>query len=545
MIKVLKFGAEARQLLLEGAEVAYKAVGVTLGPRGSNADIERVYGDYIVIHDGVKTLSQVCGEDTFLENQWHNFGAKRLYRASKDSNDNAGDGSTGAAVLTYSIYKEGHKLVTAGHNSRMLRRGILAAAETLDAELKKMAKPIKTDAQKEQVATISAQDEKIGKAIAKAVSLVGDGGVVTVDELGSDLSIDFKEGMQFDQGLIDKGWVTDPARMECVLDNPVILVTDYRISEVAQFETVLEDIVGNQKKGQMLIIAQGTTGSALLFLAQNKAQNGLNLVPVNAPGIGGEQEEYLRDIATLTGAKFISEKAGDILNDIVDPEDASVALSYFGTADRVTIGEKGTVIVKGHGAEEDIKLRVAGINEQLKRSDLDEYKKERLRERKSKLTSGIAVIHVGNDAERREQVLDAISATKAAVAEGIVPGGETALLRARKVLENAKRRLTPEEAFGVDIVYRAVEAPFRLLIKNSGDDDGAILDKVLSGDQGYNVLTRELSDLIADGVIDPVKVVRSMLKHAAKQATDMLTTDVLIGIKRLENDTQRNGNTTS
>lgn len=535
MIKQLKFGAEARQLLLEGAEVAYKAVGATLGPRGSNANIERVYGDYIVIHDGVKTLSQVCGDGTFLDNQWHNFGAKRLYRASKDSNDNAGDGSTGAAVLTYSIYKEGHKLVMAGHNARMLRRGILAATEALDVELKKMAKPIRTEAQKEQVATISAQDEKIGKAIAKAVSLVGDGGVVTVDELGSDLSIDFKEGMQFDQGLIDRGWITDPARMECVLDNPVILVTDYKISEVAQFETMLEEIVGNQKKGQMLIIAQSVTGSALLFLAQNKAQNGLNLVPVNAPGVGDDQEEYLRDIATLTGARFISEKAGDELNE--------VELHDLGTADRVTIGEKGTVIVKGHGVEEDIKTRVAGIEEQLNRPDLDEFKKERLRERKSKLTSGIAVIHVGNDAERREQVLDAISATKAAIAEGIVPGGETALLRARKVLEAVKKKLTPEEAFGVDIVYRAVEAPFRLLVQNAGDDDGAILDKVLSSDKGYNVLTREMTDLITDGVIDPVKVVRSMLKYAAKEATSMLTTDVLIGLKRKEHDTASDSNT--
>lgn len=533
MIKQLKYGAEARQLLLEGAEIAYRAVGATLGPRGGNANIERVYGDYIVIHDGVKTLSQVCGDGTFLEDQWHNFGAKRLYRASKDSNDNSGDGSTGAAVLTYSIYKEGHKLVTAGHNSRMLRRGILAATEALDVELKRMAKPIKTDVQKEQVATISAQDEQIGKAIAKAVSLVGDGGVVTVDEIGSDLTIDFKEGMQFDQGLMNRGWITDPKRMECVLDNPVILVTDYKITEVAQFESLLEEIVGRQKKAQMLILAQDVTGSAFIFLAQNKEQNGFNLVPVKAPGVGDEQAEYLRDIASLTGARFISESAGDVLDEVELPD--------LGTADRVTVGEKGTVIVKGHGAEEDIKLRVAGIDEQLARPDLDQYKKERLRERKSKLTGGVAVIHVGNDAERREQVLDAISATKAAVAEGIVPGGETALLRARNVLESVKKDLTAEEAFGVDIVYRAVEAPFRLLIRNAGDDDGAILDKVLSSDKGYNVLTREMSDLIKDGIIDPVKVVRSMLKYAAKEATSMLTTDVLIGIKRVEHDTSRDG----
>lgn len=527
MIKQLKRGQEARQLLLEGAEIAAGMVSATLGPRGWNIDIERAYGMPMTIHDGVKTLSQLCGEGSFLEDQWQNMGAKHVYRASKESNDNAGDGSTGAAILTHSILAEGHKLVTAGHNARMLRRGILAAAEVIDEELKKMATPIKTYAQKEQVATISAQDEKIGKAIAQAVKLVGDGGTVTVDELGSDLSIGYKEGMQFDQGLIDLIWVTDAQRREAVLDNPVIMVTDYKISEVAQFESVLEEVVGNQKKSQMLIIAQDVTGSALLFLAQNKQHNGFSLVPVKSPGIGAEQEEYLRDIATLTGAKFISEKAGDILSEM--------ELGDFGTADRVTVGEKGTVIVKGHGAEEDIKLRVASIDEQLKRSDLDQYKKERLRERKSKLTSGIAVIHVGNDAERREQVLDAISATKAAIAEGIVPGGETALLRAREVLKG-NSLLTSEEQFGMDIVYRAVEKPFRILIENAGDDAGAILDKVLSGTDGYDVVAREMTDLVKDGIIDPVKVVRSMLKYAAKEATTMLTTDGLIGIKRKEHD---------
>lgn len=534
MIKQIKSGQEARDLLLEGARVACNTVGSTLGPRAWNVDIERAYGVPITIHDGVKVLSELCGEGNFLENQWHNMGAKHLHRAAKQSNDHTGDGSTGVAVLTYSIFKEGHMLVTAGHNSRMLRRGILAAADAIDAELKKMASPIKTDIQKEQVATISAQDEKIGKAIAQAVKLVGDGGTVTVDELGADLSIDFKEGMQFDQGLMHKVWVTDPSRMECVLENPVILVTDYKISEVAQFETFLEEIVGNGKKGQMLILAQDVTGSAFIFLAQNKEQNGLNLVPVKAPGIGEEQTEYLRDVAYLTGAKFVSESAGDTINEI--------ELHELGTADRVTIGEKGTIIVKGHGAEEDVKARVASIDEQLKRPDLDEFKKERLRERKSKLTSGIAVIHVGNDAERREQVLDAISATKAAIAEGIVPGGETALLRARKALKDVKKKLTPEEAFGADIVYRAVEMPFRLLIENAGEDPGAVLDKVVSGDQGYNVVTREMVDLVKDGVIDPVKVVRSMLRHAAKEATTMLTTNNLIGIKRKEHDITPNSN---
>lgn len=528
MIKQLQFTGEARNSLLEGARIACEAVGATLGPRGSNVAIEREYGVPIVIHDGVKVLSQVAGPNVELEDKWHNMGAKLLYAASKESNDRAGDGSTGVAVLTYAILSEGHKLIQAGHNSRMLRRGILAAADTVDTELKKMAQPIKTKQQKLQVATISAQDDKIGEAIAQAVELAGDDGVVTVDEAGADLSIDFKEGMQFDKGLIDPIWITDIVRREAVLENPIILVTDYSISEVSQFESVLEDVVGRHKKANMLIVAKDISGAALIYLAQNK-QSGLNLVPVKAPGVGDDQEEYLRDIATLTGARFVSQKAGDVISEM--------ELSDFGSADRITVGEKSTVIVRGHGIEEDITARIEAMDEQLK-SDMDEYHKERIRERRSKMVSGIAIIHVGNDAERKEQILDAISATKAAISEGIVVGGETALLRARTKLLQTKTEVNAEEAFGVDIVYRALAAPFRLLVENAGEDSGAILDKVLSGDEGYNVLTRQMSNLIKDGITDPVKVVRSMVKTAAKYATSMLTTDVLIGIKR--DDSTRN-----
>lgn len=478
-------------------------------------------------------LAQICGDNTFLDDAWENAGAKALYQAAKSANDTAGDGSTGTAVLTYAILAEGHKLVTAGHNPRMLRRGILAAVDAINTELTKMAKPIKTDLEKEQVATISAQDEKIGKAVASAIKIAGDEGVVTVDEMGQDLSIDFKEGMQFDQGLIDRIWITDAQRAECVLDNPVVLVTDYVISEVSQFETLLEEVVGNQKKGQILLLAKDVTGSALIFLAQNKAQNGFNLVPVKAPGIGDDQEEYLRDIATLVGAKFVSSKAGDLLSE--------VELNDLGSADRITVGEKSTIIVKGHGNEEDLKLRVTNIKTQLKRPDLDEYHKEMLRERLSKLTNGIAIIHVGNDPERKEQVLDAISATKAAIAEGVVPGGETAYLRASSALlakPNTFDSLTTEEAFGVDIVYKALEAPFRLLIGNAGEDSGAILNKVLAGDKGYNVMTRKMSDLIEDGVLDPVKVSKTALYNAGQAATSLLTTSVLVGIARKPNDPQ-------
>ncbi len=525
MIKALQSGAEAKDSILRGATIAAEAVGTTLGPRGSNVGIERQYGVWQFIHDGVRVLSQICGEGTFLNDAWENAGAKALYKASKDANDTCGDGSTATAVLTHAILAEGHKLVTAGHNSRMLRRGILAATEAINAELTKMAKPIKTDLEKEQVAIISAQDEKIGKAVAAAIKIAGDEGVVTVDEMGSDLSIDFKEGMQFDRGLLHPIWITDPQRMECVLENPVILVTDYTISEVSQFEALLESIVGIAKKGQMLILARDVIGNALVFLAQNKKENGLNLVPVKAPGVGDEQEEYLRDIATLVGATFISSKAGDLLSE--------VELDSLGSADRVTIGEKSTIIVKGHGNKEDLDLRVSGIKEQLKRPDVDQYHKEQLRERLSKLTNGIAIIHVGDDPERKEQVLDAISATKAAIAEGVVPGGETAYLRAAQNLKPyALSEFTLEEQFGAEIVYTAIQAPFKLLIENAGEDGGAILAKVLEGDQGYNVMTRQMSNLIEDGIIDPVRVTKTALHHAAQVATSLLTTSVLIGILR-------------
>lgn len=525
MIKELQSGDQAKESILRGATIAANAVGVTLGPRGSNVGIERQYGVWQFIHDGVKVLSQVCGEGTFLDNAWENAGAKALYKASKDANDIAGDGSTATAVLAHAILAEGHKLVMAGHNSRMLRRGILAATEAINAELTKLAKPIKTDLEKEHVAIISAQDEQIGKAVAAAIKIAGDEGVVTVDELGSDLSIDFKEGMQFDRGFIHPIWVTDAQRMECVIEKPVILVTDYTISEVQQLETLLESVVGTAKKAQMLILAKDIIGNALVFLAQNKKENGFSLVPVKAPGVGDEQEEYLRDIATLVGARFISSKAGDILNE--------VEIADLGNADRVTVGEKSTIIVKGQGAKEDLDARVANIKDQLKRSDIDQYHKEQLRERLSKLTNGIAIIHVGDDPERKEQVLDAISATKAAIAEGVIPGGETGYLRAASNLSpDALNELTLEEQYGAEIVYTAIRAPFKLLVENAGEDSGAILAKVLESDQGYNVMTRKLSNLVEDGVLDPVKVSKTALHHAAQVATSLLTTQVLIGIKR-------------
>lgn len=527
LIKQLKFDTSAKEDLLKGVELASKAVGATLGPRGSNVAIERTYGEPIIIHDGVKVLSQIAGDNTQIENQWENVGAKLLYKASKSANDEAGDGSTGAAILTHAILSEGHKLATAGHNPRVLRRGILRAIEELDKELSKMSTPVKTEEQKRQVATISAQDPKIGDAIINALNLVK-GGVITIDEFGSDLSIDFKEGMQFDEGLINPVWITDQQRQEAVLDNPRILVTDQNIQDVSQIQSLLESAVGTQKISDMVIIAKDFSNPVLVFLRQNKTQNNFNLVPVKAPRLGKEQEEYLRDIAILVGANFISS------NDLL--EEAEV--TDLGSSKRVTIGEKSTIIIGGKDPKhEDIKTRLAGIDEQLKRPDVNAYDKERLRERKSKLTTGIAIIHVGDDPERKEQVLDAINATKSAISEGVVPGGETALLRARKVLKDLD--VDEEEKYGVDIVYKAVEQPFKILIENAGKDPGELLGKVLESGKGYNVQTLKMSDLEKDGVLDPVRVVKAGIKHAGKQATAMLTTNVLVTLKRQPDDTRR------
>lgn len=526
LTREIKFDEDATKKLLQGAETLAKAVGATLGPRGRNVAFERQYGVSAVVHDGVTVAKQVELEDPFEQ-----VGVNLLREAAEQTNNAAGDGTTTAIVLAHAILTEGHRLIAAKHNPMMLRRGIMKAVDAIDAELVKMAKPIKTDEQKQNIAIISAQDEAIGRAIAAALKKVGDDGVVTVDESGQDLSIDIKEGMQFDRGLMHPLWITDQQRLECVLEKPVILVTDQIIIDVEQIEPMLENIIGQQKQGNVLIIAKDITGSALQYLAANTAGQPINLVPVKAPGIGDEQADYLQDIATLTGAKFISQASGDLLKDI--------ELQDLGSAKRVTVGMNSTIIVDGEGIEEDVKTRIASIDDLFKRPDLDAYQRERLKERKSKLTSGVAIIHVGGRSEadvkeRKERVIDAIGATKAAIEQGIVVGGETALLRARRVIKEMKLPIHgSEESFGFDIVFRACEAPFKLLVTHAGEEDaGAILAQVVNSDQGYDVMKRELLDLEAAGIVDPVKVTRNALANAATAATSTLTTGVVITLKR-------------
>jgi chaperonin GroEL len=528
LTRELQFNQEAKDSLLVGSQIVRDAVGATLGPRGNNVAFERAYGVTAVVHDGVTVAKQIELEDPFA-----NMGVTLLREAAQETNNVAGDGTTTAIVLAHAILQEGHKLVAAGHNPMILRRGIQKAVTAIDRRLTEIAMPVKTDKDKESIATISAQDELIGKAIAAAIEQVGNDGVITVDESGTDLMIDIKEGMQFDRGLIHPLWVTDHQRMECVLNDVAIFVTDYVISEVAQIEKMMENVVGQHKQGNVLLIAKDVTGSALQFLALNKNENGFNLVPVKAPGIGDDQADYLQDIATLVGGAFISQASGFRMND--------VTINQLGKAKRVTIGRDSTIIVDGEGPEEDVNTRVASIDKQLARTDLDGYQRERLRERKSKLTNGVAVIHVGGRSEaeikeRKERVIDAIGATKAAIDEGTVPGGETALLRARDAL----RELLDgsEQSHGVEIVYRAVEAPFRLLVENAGEDAGTRLNQVLAGDKGFDVMKLEIVDLVEEGIIDPVKVTRNALANAATAATSILTTSVLIALKREAKDGQ-------
>lgn len=512
------FDDEATTELLEGARIIAKAVGTTLGPRGRNVSIEREYGITTVVHDGV-TVANHIKLDGF-----QGQGADLLRVAAQETNNAAGDGTTTAIVLAEAILKEGHKLIQAGHNAMVLRRGVEKAVAHLDSELKNLSTSITTHSQKQNVASISAQDDAIGRTIASALKLVGNDGVVTVDESGADLSIDYKEGMQFDRGLMHPIWVTDHKQIECSLTDASIFVTDHKITEVQQIEPLLEDALQN-KQAKVILIADDISGNALQFLMMNKQQNNFDLVPIRAPGIGDDKSEYLQDIATLTGATFFS-NSGSFLGD--------ATFADLGKAGRITIGRDSTIIVDGKGASEDIEVRVAGITDQLGRSDLDAYKKERLRERRSKLTSGVAIIHVGGRTEpetkeRKERVIDAIGATKAAIEQGIVPGGETALLRVRDSLLDIKKGLTDEEAYGIDIVYRACDAPFRLLVDNAGEDAGTILNKVMAGKNGYDVMTRDFVDMTKAGIVDPVKVTRNALGNASVAATTIMTIGASIG----------------
>jgi len=522
MSKILKFSSDAREKLLKGVNILTEAVATTLGPKGRNVAIDKKWGAPNVVHDGVTVAKEIELEDPF-----ENMGAQLIKEAASKTNDVAGDGTTTATILAQAIVSGGLKNIQAGANPMILKKGIEKATAALVDELKKMSKKVTTQEEIAQVATISAADTAIGNLIAEALQKVGKDGVVTVEDGKSmEMTVEYKEGMEFDKGFSSPYFVTDTDRMEASLENPYILITDKKISAAADFVPFLEKFV--QVSKDLVIIADEVDGEALALLVVNKLRGSFNVLAVQAPGFGDRRKEMLEDIATLTGGTVISEDTGLKFD--------KVEVDMLGRAGRVTSDKENTLIIDGKGIKSKIDARVTQIRKELERSD-SEFDKEKLQERLAKLTGGVAVINVGavteiEMKEKKERVIDAVAATKAAIEEGIVPGGEVALLRASKVLDSVlpKNGGLDEERLGVEIVRHALEQPFRKLMQNAGEDDGIALSKVkdASGNIGIDVMDGQVKDMVKAGIIDPVKVTRSEIQNAASVAIMMITTDVTI-----------------
>ena len=520
--KQLKFGKEAKELILEGVDIISAAVSATLGPRGHNVAIDRKWGAPQVVHDGVTVAKEVD-----LPNPFVNMGAQLTKEAASRTNDAAGDGTTTATILVQSIAREAYKAISAGNNSMMIRRGIEKATAAVMDELKKMAKEIKTPAETQYIAMVSAQDEEIGKMVAKTMERLGKDGVVTVDESkGASIEVDFKEGMEFDRGYISPYFITKPATQETILEEPYILITDKRIAALqTDFLPFLEMFMKNGANKTLLIIAEDVSGESLATLVVNKLRGNIQVAAVKAPGFGDRQKDVLEDIAILTGGTVISKD--------LNTKWENVTVDMLGRCGRVNVVKDATLIVDGKGDKDKLKERIESITAEKKKAT-NEFDKEKLEERLAKLTTGIAIINVGANSEaemreKKERCIDAISATKAALDEGIVPGGETALIRASGVLRELKGA-TDEETVGIRIVQKACEAPFIILMDNSGFNAGRMLQQ-LEGTKspiGVDVIDGALKDLLKAGIIDPVKVTRSALQNAVSTAIMITTTNVLI-----------------
>jgi len=517
--KQLKFSDDARQKLLSGVNQLAKAVVTTLGPRGRNVALDKKWGAPAIVHDGVSVAKEIELEDPF-----ENMGAQLVKEAASKTNDAAGDGTTTATLLAQQLVAAGMKNITTGTNPMLMKKGIDRAVEAVIAELKSK----KTDVKEEdwvKVATISAQNEEVGKKIAEALKLVGKDGVVEVEESkGLEIEIEHKDGMAFDKGYISSYFVTNPDHMEAELDNPHILVTDQKVSSIQDLVPFLESFVKVSKN--LVLIADEVEGEALATLVVNKLRGGFNVLAVKAPGFGDRRKAMLQDIAILTGATVISEDVGRKLD--------SVTIEDLGSADRVVATKDETKIVGGKGNKSALEARVREIKSELDRSDSD-FDKEKLQERLAKLAGGVAVIKVGAASEVelkevQERVKDAVGATKAAIEEGIVPGGGVALLRAAKVID-ALEADTDDEKVGLKIVRAVLEQPLRWLAKNSGADDGWVVRQVLaskSASYGFNAASLEFGDMLEMGVLDPVKVTRHALQNAASVASMVLTTEALV-----------------
>lgn len=520
MAKQLKFSKEARASLLKGIDTVAKAVVTTLGPKGRNIALDKKWGAPNIVHDGVSVAKEIDLPDPF-----ENMGAQLVKEAASKTNDNAGDGTTTSTLLAQVMTQSGMKKVDTGSNPMIVKKGMEKAVEAVVSELKKMAKPIKNKEEIAQVAVVSAGDEEIGAKIAEALDKVGKDGVVTVEEgKGLTIDIEYKEGMEFDRGYASAYMVTNPDKMEAEIEDAYILLTDKKISVIADLLPFLEKFVKVSRN--LVIIADEIEGEALATLVVNRLKGTFNVLAIKAPGFGDRRKEMLEDIAILTGGSVVSEETGRTFE--------SIEVSDLGQADKVWADKDNARIIGGKGEKSAIEARISSIRKQVAASDSD-FDKEKFEERLAKLSGGVAQINVGAATEielneKKERVKDAVGATKAAIEEGIVPGGETAFLRARGAIKMLKVE-DGDEKVGVNIVHDALEEPIKWLAKNAGDDGDEVLKKVLASkdiDFGYNALTGEYGSMIKFGIIDPVKVSRSALQNAASVAMMVLTTEGLV-----------------
>jgi chaperonin GroEL len=518
MAKQITYGDESRQQILRGVNRLADAVRVTLGPKGRNVVLDKKFGAPLITKDGVTVAKEID-----LKEPLENMGAQMVKEVASKTSDVAGDGTTTATVLAQAIYREGSKNVTAGANPMALKRGIDRAVTAVSEELKKLSKPVKGK-MIAQVGAISANnDEEIGRIIAEAMEKVGKDGVITVEEAKSmETSLEVVEGMQIDRGYLSPYFVTDPERMECVLENAVVLIHEKKISNMKDLLPLLEQVA---KLAQpLLIVAEDLEGDALATLVVNKLRGTLQVCAIKAPGYGDRRKEMLQDLAVLTGGKAVTEDLGIKLENI--------KIEDLGKAKKITIDKEHTTIVEGKGTKKDIEGRVKQLRTQIEETTSD-YDREKLQERLAKLVGGVAIIKVGAATEtemkeKKARVEDAMHATKAAVEEGIVPGGGVALLRCSKALEAIKAE--GDEAVGVSIIRRALEEPVRQIAGNAGHEGAVVVAKVrdMKADEGFNALTEKYENLVEAGVIDPTKVVRSALQNAASIASLMLTTDAMV-----------------
>lgn len=521
MAKQFKYGDDARKALEAGVDALANTVKITLGPKGRNVVLDRPYGSPLVTNDGV-----TIAKDVVLSDPFENMGAQIIREVATKTNDVAGDGTTTASVLAQAIVKEGLKNVAAGANPMVLKRGIMKATEVAVEELKKISKEVEDKTAIAQVASISASDEKIGQLISDAMEKVGKDGVITIEE-GKAMTTELNvvEGMQFDRGYVSPYLVTNTDKMSAELDNPVILITDKKISNIQELLPLLEQVLKNGLK--LLIISDDIEGEALTTIIVNKLKGVFNVVAVKAPGFGDRRKAYLEDIAILTGGTYISSDLGYELKD--------VTLDMLGRAKSVRVDKDNTTIVGGYGSQENIAARVASIRAQIAEST-SEYDKEKLQERVAKLAGGVAVIGVGaaTEVEMKEKKLrieDALNATRAAVEEGIVAGGGTALLSIIPAVKKACAKLEGDEATGAKIVLRALEAPVRQIAANAGIDGGIVANTIMSAKKanyGYDAQKEVYCDMVKSGILDPTKVTRSALQNAASVASTLLTTESLV-----------------